>query len=127
MHATYVVDRSHEILADSRRWHLSCSHLQIASRSVFYGFLRICAVDNVLCIGLSDQRDRMGLISLRGYVIPFKLERVSGHRRADNVNQGTFLWISGRSNKDSKMCALPWRRAELDEMDVTSGHLLRRV
>src|SRR5436305_127898 len=44
MHATYIVNRSHEILADSRRGHSSCNDLHIASWGKASPLLRVRGV-----------------------------------------------------------------------------------
>src|SRR2546421_10825256 len=75
IYATHIVNRSHEILADSRRGHSSCNGFHIASWGRVYALLRVRGVDHMLCTDVSNRRHCMRLLSRGRSVIPLELER----------------------------------------------------
>lgn len=108
---TYIVDRSHEILADSRSRYLACSLLNIALRAIVRDSIWAGGFRNVLCFNVSQGHHGVSPKVRGKTIVSLELKLIAMHGSTDSMDQSPNLWIHSRWYVDCEVCSLCGRLA----------------
>jgi len=103
---TYIIDRSHEVLAGSRRWYLTRSPLNITLRVIVGASLWAGGVDNVLCFDPSNGYHGVSLLGRGRRIVSLEFETIASHGGTDGVDQSPNLGVCSRWHEDCEVCTL---------------------
>jgi len=82
----YIIDWSHDILTDSRRWHLGGSNFYIAFWIRVLLLIVVCGIDDICRVNLPNWEDFLTLPSGGVTVVSFEFKFIASHRCANDMN-----------------------------------------